>query len=103
MDGSNREVLVEEVVIELITDAAGVHEDQSAAGRDGAHEIDESLALLTAFNPDDVLLYVGVGGARTTDGDAAVVVAHVCVGNLTSGWREGGGKHKHEDVSIVLG
>lgn len=103
VDGSNWKILVEEVVIELITDAAGVDEDQSTACWDGAHKIDKGLALLAPFDPDGVLLNVGVGGTGATDGDTAMVVAHVCVGNLTSGWREGGGKHKHADIAFVLG
>lgn len=103
VDGNNWKILVEGVVIELTTDAAGVDEDQSTACGDGAHKIDEGLALLAAFDPDDVLLNVGVGETGATDGDTAMVVAHVCVGNLMSGWWEGDGKHKHADIAFVLG
>lgn len=103
VDGGDRKLLIVEPIIKLITGAASVDKDKSAAWRDTTHQIDESLPLLAAFDPDDVLLDIRMGRAGASDSDAAVVETHVSVGNFASRRWEGSGEHQHADVTLVLG
>lgn len=102
VDGGARHALVEQEVVQLISSAARVDEDDGTSGWHAVQEIDTGLALGGSLNVHDNLANVAVGAASTTNLEADVLSGQVGASQLAQILGEGGREQHVLNVANFL-
>ena len=99
---STRDGGVVKEVVNLISRALAVHEDDGTSWRGRHKQIEESLTLGMCLNEDHILLDVDMTATSTTNSDTDVIVCKVLLGEITSDLGEGCREHEIVDVTLLL-
>ena len=94
--------LVEQEIVELISSALVVDEDDGASRRHRVQQVETSLLLQVRLNPDDVLFDVCMGAAGTSNAKTHVVVSQMGPGKVAGRLGEGGREQHVFDVAFLL-
>lgn len=104
VDGSARQALVVEVVVNSVDGWLRVAEDQGASGLlKGEEVVIQSLELIVRRSLDDVLLDILVGLTATAETDAIVVFSHQLPSQGARVLGEGGRKEQEDVVGVLVG
>ena len=99
--GRAGKVHVEQEVIEFISSALAVDENDGTARQHGRQQIHQTLALVL-LNKDNVLLDIAVRASSTSDTESDIISRKIVLGQVAKGLRESGREQKILDLIIIL-
>lgn len=102
MDGCDRDALVVQVVVNLISGAPGIDEDDGAARGKRVQQVEQSLALQARVGVHNLLLDVGMCTASAAHANADVVAREMGLRKIANSLGEGRREEHVLDIALLL-